>query len=182
MCRGICRRGTATDPPAVGDPCQVHPPAPACVMAKRRRRQRRRRQSAVLPRPVVPAPIPTLDTEAVGARIDECFADAERLIERTEQNAARAGQARVGNDIAAALRAMDRRISIAESGDLLAAPGIFARAKMRVVRWRQARRHRRLLAKFDRAIARRDTHVADHSSPRYWLCSPNASQGSTQPQ
>lgn len=112
----------------------------------------------------MPAPVPTLDTEALGARLDECFADAERLVGQAEQDADRARRAPVRNDIAAALRAMDRAISIAESGDVLAAPGVFARVEKRVMRWRQTRRHRRLIAKLDRSISRRDTHVADHSS------------------
>jgi len=119
---------------------------------------------APVPRRVVPAPLPTLDTEALGARIDKCFADAERLVGKAEQDADRAARALVRNDITAALRAMDRRIAIAGSGHVIPASGIFARLKLRVVRWRLARRHRRLIAKLDRSLARRDTQMADHSS------------------
>ncbi len=116
-----------------------------------------------VPNPIVPTLIPKIDTEALGARIDDCFAEAERLVSKVEQDEDRVQREPVRNDITAALRTMDRAIEIAEAYDA-ATPGILARIKQRVVRWRRARRHRRLLTTFDRAIARRDPHVSDRSS------------------
>jgi uncharacterized protein YjiS (DUF1127 family) len=115
-----------------------------------RRRKRRPRSAGSAPSP------PPLDAESTRLLEEtraELFVEKQDVLPRNQKLERRVGKA---------FAALDRALESASSD--APGPGFVARLRTRITAWRRRRRQRLSLVRLDRALARRDVRVADHSS------------------